>query len=189
MHPLDLVKTRLQIGGGHFNGLGDCFRKTLQKEGFSGFYKGILPPILAETPKRATKFLTFAQYTKVLHSVGGGLPAWAVGCSFWQSNLKIITHSYFQIHPLAGFFSGLTEAVVVCPFEVVKVQLQSEHNIALNQQKSTAAVAREIVKTRGLGLNGLYMGLGATLYRHGVWNAVYFGLYHNMRFAFFKLKM
>src|SRR6218665_180092 len=36
----------------------NCFRA------FS-FYKGILPPILAETPKRATKFFTFEQYKKL----------------------------------------------------------------------------------------------------------------------------
>uniref|UniRef100_A0A915EM02 Mitochondrial 2-oxodicarboxylate carrier n=1 Tax=Ditylenchus dipsaci TaxID=166011 RepID=A0A915EM02_9BILA len=142
MHPLDLIKTRLQIGGGHFN--------------------GYLPPILAETPKRATKFLTFAQYTKILESFGDALPAWSR-------------------HPLAGLFSGLTEAIVVCPFEVVKVRLQSEHNVVLKEQKSTAAVAREIIKTKGLGLNGLYLGLGSTFYRHGVWNMVYFGIYHNLR--------
>ncbi len=29
------------------------------------FYKGILPPILAETPKRAVKFFTFEQYKKM----------------------------------------------------------------------------------------------------------------------------
>jgi len=29
------------------------------------FYKGILPPILAETPKRATKFFTFEQYKRI----------------------------------------------------------------------------------------------------------------------------
>lgn len=30
-------------------------------EGVGALYKGILPPILAETPKRAVKFLTFEQ--------------------------------------------------------------------------------------------------------------------------------
>lgn len=39
MHPLDLIKTRLQLPGGHFNGVIDCFRKTLKVEGFTGFYK------------------------------------------------------------------------------------------------------------------------------------------------------
>jgi len=36
-------------------------------------YKGILPPILAETPKRATKFFTFEQYKK-LFSMGSPVP-------------------------------------------------------------------------------------------------------------------
>lgn len=62
MHPLDLVKTRLQIqtkvgfgGGVHYDGVFDCFRKMYQQEGLRSYYKGILPPILAETPKRAVK--------------------------------------------------------------------------------------------------------------------------------------
>ena len=31
-----------------------------------------------------------------------------------------------QTFTLAGFFAGITEAVIVNPFEVVKVQLQAE---------------------------------------------------------------
>ena len=34
---------------------------------------------------------------------------------------------------MAGLCSGLTEAVVVCPFETVKVRLQAEHNITMAQ--------------------------------------------------------
>jgi len=36
------------------------------------FYKGILPPLLAETPKRAVKFFTFEQY-KSMYSYGSYL--------------------------------------------------------------------------------------------------------------------
>ncbi|VDO73101.1 unnamed protein product [Heligmosomoides polygyrus] len=157
MHPLDLIKTRLQVGQ-HDKGMLDCVTKTFRSEGFLGFYKGILPPILAETPKRATKFFTFEQYKKVF--------------------------SHPDISPslsMAGLFCGFTEAVVICPFEVVKVRLQAERGVSLMQQKSTAAMAREIIQTDGIGLNGLYRGFTATLGRHGVWNMVYFGLYHNMK--------
>jgi hypothetical protein len=28
-------------------------------------------------------------------------------------------------------------------------------------------MAREIIRTNGLGTNGIYLGLGATLWRHG----------------------
>jgi hypothetical protein len=38
MHPLDLVKTRLQIGGGHYKGLIDCFGQIVRKEGPIGIF-------------------------------------------------------------------------------------------------------------------------------------------------------
>lgn len=63
MHPLDLVKTRLQLQSGpkapgdpyYYSGIFDCFIKMQKSEGLLSFWKGILPPILAETPKRAVK--------------------------------------------------------------------------------------------------------------------------------------
>ncbi|XP_056402215.1 mitochondrial 2-oxodicarboxylate carrier isoform X3 [Hyla sarda] len=129
---------------------------------FLGFYKGILPPILAETPKRAVKFFTFEQYKKLLSPLT--LPdAW--------------------VFAIAGLGSGLTEAVVVNPFEVVKVSLQANRNVYA-QQPSTFAQARHVIQTEGIGLRGLNKGLTATLGRHGVFNMVYFGFYFNVKNAF-----
>lgn len=66
MHPLDVVKTRLQLQARvlpnsphHYSGIIDCFLKMRQHEGLFAFWKGILPPILAETPKRAVKVFNF----------------------------------------------------------------------------------------------------------------------------------
>ncbi|XP_060554594.1 mitochondrial 2-oxodicarboxylate carrier-like, partial [Ruditapes philippinarum] len=140
MHPLDLVKTRFQIQRGpedpnRYTSLADCFKKMYRTEGPLSFYKGILPPLLAETPKRAVKFFTFERY-KHLFAYGGYLP---------QS----------MIFALAGLCSGLTEAVVINPFEVVKVKLQAERNVVIAQQKSTYATAREILREHGFGSQGL----------------------------------
>ena len=49
------------------------------------------------------------------------------------------------------------------------------------QQKSTYAVAREIIKEHGFGDRGMFKGLTSTLGRHGVFNMVYFGFYHNVK--------
>ena len=78
MHPLDLVKTRFQLqttpgltqsdfchNPHYYTGVGDCMKKMYQTEGLLSFWKGILPPILVETPKRAWKFLTFEQFKSV----------------------------------------------------------------------------------------------------------------------------
>ncbi|XP_038612495.1 mitochondrial 2-oxodicarboxylate carrier isoform X4 [Tachyglossus aculeatus] len=164
MHPLDVVKTRFQIQRGsadpnRYKSVGDGFRTIFRTEGLFGFYKGILPPILAETPKRAVKFFTFEQYKKLL-----GYMSLPPGLVF----------------AVAGLGSGLTEAIVVNPFELVKVGLQANRS-TFAQQPSTLAYARHIIKTEGLGLQGLNKGLTATLGRHGVFNMVYFGFYFNVK--------
>ncbi|XP_066550274.1 mitochondrial 2-oxodicarboxylate carrier isoform X2 [Amia ocellicauda] len=164
MHPLDVVKTRFQIQRGKsdpnsYKSLGDCFRTIFRNEGLIGFYKGILPPILAETPKRAVKFFTFEQYKKLL-----GFTPLSPGLAL----------------SVAGLGSGLTEAVVVNPFEVVKVSLQANRD-AFAVQPSTFAQARLIISANGFGLKGLNKGLTSTLGRHGVFNMIYFGFYFNVK--------
>lgn len=76
MHPLDLIKTRLQLqiktanvtaqtgNNLYYNGVFDCAKKMIKTEGVFSLYKGIIPPIMVETPKRAVKFLTFEQLKK-----------------------------------------------------------------------------------------------------------------------------
>ena len=54
----------------NYRGVFDCMRKMYRTEGLLSFWKGILPPILVETPKRAWKFLTFEQF-KILFNFGG----------------------------------------------------------------------------------------------------------------------
>lgn len=62
MHPLDVVKTRFQIqttgkpgDPNYYTSVYDCMRKMTKNEGVLSLYKGVLPPVLVETPKRAVK--------------------------------------------------------------------------------------------------------------------------------------
>ncbi|XP_055464678.1 mitochondrial 2-oxodicarboxylate carrier isoform X3 [Psammomys obesus] len=136
MHPLDVVKTRLQVQRSvmdpqSYKSVRDCFRTVFRTEGFLGFYKGIVPPILAETPKRAVKFSTFEQYKKLLEYM-----SLSPGLTF----------------AVAGFGSGLTEAIVVNPFEVVKVGLQ------VNRNMFTEDPTLEILRKFGIGFVSGTMG-------------------------------
>ncbi|XP_076311486.1 mitochondrial 2-oxodicarboxylate carrier isoform X2 [Tachypleus tridentatus] len=165
MHPLDVIKTRFQIQRGaddpsRYTSIFDAFKKMFRNEGPLSFYKGILPPILAETPKRAVKFFTFEQYKKMF--------------LFGATSPTPVTFT------LAGLCAGLTEGIVINPFEVVKVKLQADRQ-RLSTQPSSFAVARSILHTNGIGLQGLNKGLTATLGRHGVFNMVYFSFYFNMK--------
>ncbi|XP_011708259.1 PREDICTED: mitochondrial 2-oxodicarboxylate carrier isoform X2 [Wasmannia auropunctata] len=146
MQPMDLVKTRFQLQVKtttsdplYYTGIRDCMIKMYKTEGLPAFWKGILPPILVETPKRAVK--TFS---------------------------------------CAGFFAGVTEAILVNPFEMVKVKLQSDRK-HVRESPSTFAVTKEIISKHGFGLNGLNKGLTATIMRNAVFNSFYFGFYHSVK--------
>ncbi|XP_052866972.1 mitochondrial 2-oxodicarboxylate carrier [Anopheles cruzii] len=131
-----------------------------QSEGVLSLYKGILPPVLVETPKRAVKFLTFEQYKRFF--------------LFGSDKPTPLTFS------LAGLGAGVTEAILVNPFEMVKVTLQANKN-KMGQVPSTWAVTKQIINESGFGLNGLNRGLTATIGRNGVFNMIYFGFYHSVK--------
>ncbi|XP_023246548.1 mitochondrial 2-oxodicarboxylate carrier [Copidosoma floridanum] len=167
MHPMDLVKTRLQLqvktkgsDPTYYTGIGDCLKKMYRNEGFFSYWKGIVPPILVETPKRAVKFFTFEQY-KQLFLFGASAPT-------------PLTFS------CAGLCAGFTEGFLVNPFEVIKVQLQSNRK-HVKDSPSTMAITKEIIRKHGFGLNGLNKGLTATLLRNGIFNGFYFGFYHSVK--------
>ena len=109
-HPLDVIKTRLQSqtkgAPGAYAGIGDCVRTVARTEGLTALYKGILPPICAETPKRAIKFFCFGSYNAYL-SRNTSLSNAACGS-------------------IAGMGSGLTEGLFITPFERVKILLQNQ---------------------------------------------------------------
>lgn len=74
MHPLDLVKTRMQLQKGpikkkdpnYYTGILDCFQKLQKQEGTMAFWKGLLPPLIVETPTksiRVSELRTFLFYS------------------------------------------------------------------------------------------------------------------------------
>lgn len=159
MYPLDVVKTRMQLqrGGEPTAGVVGALRTIVAKEGFARLYKGISSPVCMEAPKRATKFafndIFQNQYKR------------------WLQSDRVTQ----QIAIASGTSAGVVEALVVTPFELVKIRLQ-DANSKLNGPRE---VLRSLVRDRGVA--GLYTGLESTVWRHGVWNAGYFGVIFQVR--------
>lgn len=65
VYPLQVIRTRMQANN-TYNGMGDVIRKTLQKEGFIGFYKGILPNMLKVVPSASISYMVYESMKKRL---------------------------------------------------------------------------------------------------------------------------
>ncbi|KAL3266284.1 hypothetical protein HHI36_010464 [Cryptolaemus montrouzieri] len=173
MHPLDLVKTRLQLQKGpvkkndpnYYTGIIDCFTKLSKQEGTLSFWKGILPPLIIETPTKSVRFTAFHHY-KRLFSKG--------------------KDTTVPVYMTCGYLAGITESFVICPFEVVKVTQQANRG-HISQTPSAWKTAMGIIEEEGFfGSRGIYRGLGPTMYRQSFFCAVYLGLFYPGREYFSK---
>lgn len=164
MYPLDVVKTRFQLqnnttGKAEYKSIVDCFQKIVKQEGFSRLYRGILPPVLVEAPKRAIKFGANEQYGQLYKRLfNQDKPTQA---------LSVLT----------GVSAGVTEAFVVVSFELVKIRLQDKENGG--KYSGTMDCVRKIYQQEGI--MAFTKGLEATLWRHASWNGAYFGVIHKIR--------
>ncbi|KAL0952871.1 hypothetical protein HGRIS_007090 [Hohenbuehelia grisea] len=157
-YPLDVVKTRMQLDTGKTTqGLVGTFKSIVKEEGAGRLYRGLVPPLLLEAPKRAVKFAANDFWGKTYLGLSGRAKM--------DQQLSILT----------GCSAGATESFVVVPFELVKIRLQDK----ASTYKGPMDVVKQIVRKDGL--LGLYVGMEATFWRHLWWNGGYFGSIFQVR--------
>ena len=78
---------------------------------------------------------------------------------------------------LTGASAGATEALVVVPFELVKIRLQDR--ASAGKYSGMMDCVMKTIKTEGP--LALYNGLESTMWRHILWNAGYFGCIFQVR--------
>uniref|UniRef100_A0A0D9YNW4 EF-hand domain-containing protein n=2 Tax=Oryza TaxID=4527 RepID=A0A0D9YNW4_9ORYZ len=70
VYPLQVIRTRLQAQRANseaaYRGMSDVFWKTLQHEGISGFYKGLVPNLLKVVPAASITYLVYETMKKSL---------------------------------------------------------------------------------------------------------------------------
>lgn len=161
-HPFDTLKVRLQaqsIANPVYNGLVDCFKKTVSKEGIKGLYKGMSSPLAGQMAFRASLFTSFAQSKIFLSS---------------QQNGGSLSQAQFF---MAGAMTGGVVSFAEGPIDFYKSQMQVQAIKAAENPALKQPSMAETVKTsvRLNGVRGPFQGLGATLLRNIPANAVYFG--------------
>ncbi|KAH9260223.1 hypothetical protein BASA81_001392 [Batrachochytrium salamandrivorans] len=146
--------------GREYEGMADCLRKILKRQGVSGLFVGIGPPLVAISPAFAVYFWGF--------DVGKRLYALGWGGGGGELPLSGIV--------FAGAFSALPGAAVLLPFDLVKVKLQVELTRTDKRFTTAWGCAKQVYQQDGL-VRGLYKGTGAMLIREVPSTMAYYTTY------------
>jgi solute carrier family 25 carnitine/acylcarnitine transporter 20/29 len=161
-YPLDIVRTRLQTSdASRFNGVIDCFAKTVKGEGFLALYKGMSSPLAAQALQKA---IMFGAYGAAQRFIVGGRDRGTT-----SSPLQPL--STFELL-LCGMFAGSVNTVVAAPIELVRNRLMTQYHAKAASGAADATFytgpidcCKKIVQQHGL--RGLWRGVGPTLLRDG----------------------
>ncbi|PPQ67096.1 hypothetical protein CVT25_005697, partial [Psilocybe cyanescens] len=161
-HPFDLTKTRLQTAApGAYTGAIDVVKKTVAKDGITGLYRGMVPPLLGVTPIFAVSFWAYDTSKQLI---------FALTPKRTSESLSVAELA------AAGFLSAVPTTLVTAPVERAKVLLQIQGQ-ASSQTKYTGVV--DVLKHlyKEGGVKSIFRGTGATLARDGPGSAAYFAAY------------
>ncbi|RPB22628.1 mitochondrial carrier [Terfezia boudieri ATCC MYA-4762] len=166
-HPFDTLKVRLQTAPpSQFAGPIDCLKKTIQKEGVRGLYKGATPPLVGWMFMDSIMLGSMTQYRNLLRRY----------YYFPVHNLPSTSPLPHIGNAIAGIGGGWTVSFVAAPVEHIKARLQVQYHDARKHGAhphlaSTAAaqpyysgpIAAIQHIGAGHGIRGLYHGLLSTL--------------------------
>lgn len=164
-HPLDTIKVRLQTmpkpEPGQpllYAGTYDCAKKTVQREGFKGLYKGMGAPLIGVAPMFAISFFGFGLGKRLQQT---------------EANPHL---TYGQMY-LAGSFSGIWTTIIAAPGERVKCLLQIQQGTPGAPQKYSGPMDCFKQLWREGGIRHVYKGTCATLLRDVPASGMYFYVY------------
>ena len=172
-HPFDTLKVRLQTQphiNPIYNGLIDCFKKTVEWEGFfNGLYKGVQSPLIGQMFFRANMFFAFGEAKRFFSDNG-------------KKTLKYI--HYYIAGGIGWGFGSLAE----CPIDLFKTQMQIQIIKSktikdyVPEYTSMSDCFSKIIKMNGL--LGAYQGFIAHLMRNIPAGSVHLGSFEVLRIKF-----
>jgi solute carrier family 25 (mitochondrial carnitine/acylcarnitine transporter), member 20/29 len=163
-HPMDTIKVRLQTMPipkpgevALYAGTWDCFKKTINREGFRGLYKGMSAPLTGVAPIFAISFLGFG-----------------IGKKLVKTNDEEPL-SKMQLFA-AGAFSGIFTTSIMAPGERIKCLLQIQQGGHVPQKYNGMIDCAKQLYAEG-GMRSIYKGSVATILRDVPASGMYFMTY------------
>ncbi|KYK55595.1 amino acid transporter arg-13 [Drechmeria coniospora] len=176
-YPFDTVKVRLQSQPDHlplrYKGPLDCFRQSIQTEGFYSLYRGITAPLVGAALETSSLF--------VFESLGREV-AFRTGLASRERSLSV------PALWATGAFSGACTSFVLTPIELVKCKIQAPMlaESAAAPPVRPLAVIRDVYRHEGL--RGFWHGQLGTLIRETGGCSAWFGAKETATAMFYNLK-
>ena len=155
IHPIDVVKTRMQIAAKGEGSLGEVVSAAMKEEGPGAFYKGIGPAWLREASYTS---LRLGLYEPVKALVGAN----QAGAGFLRKFL-------------AGALAGAIGSCAGNPFDVLKTKMMANKD----SNDGLGKYASDIMKAEGLA--GFYKGFNTNVIRAMVLNATKMACYDTIK--------
>ncbi|KAI0348529.1 hypothetical protein BDW22DRAFT_1480314 [Trametopsis cervina] len=161
-HPFDLTKTRLQTAPpGTYTGAIDVVKKALARDGATGLYRGVVPPLLGVTPIFAISFWAYDMSKSLIYAATPN-----------RTSKELSVAEYAA----AGFLSAVPTTLVTAPVERAKVLLQVQGQVPGGQHYTGVFDVVKHLYREG-GIRSVFRGAGATVARDGPGSAAYFAAY------------
>lgn len=166
-YPTEYVKTHLQLDEKgdrkQHTGAGDCVKKTINRYGVLGLYRGMSILLYGTIPMFGVRFGAFELFKEHMQLPNGTLTHFG---SF-----------------LCGLGAGIMEAcVVTTPMETIKVKFIHDHRLPHPRYRGFLHELGTIVSEQGLG--GIYKGLAATVIKQGSNQAIRFFIIEMLKDAY-----
>lgn len=162
---MDLVKVRIQTGGGGGAGTFSILQSTFAREGVIGLYRGVSAPIVAIAPVFAVCFWGYDIGQRVVRSISSNANS---------SPTEPLTITQLSV---AGALSAIPTTVIMAPSERIKCLLQVQANEIANggvaKYSSMRDCAVQVYKEGGL--RSIFKGSFATVRQRG---KMLFGCFH-----------
>ncbi|KAI6680164.1 hypothetical protein NL676_034045 [Syzygium grande] len=139
-YPLELVKTRLTIQRGVYDGMLDAFLKIMRDEGPAELYRGLAPSLIGVIPYAATNYFAYDTLRKAYRKF------------FKQEQIGNIETL------LIGSLAGAISSSATFPLEVARKHMQVGALSGRQVYKNVIHALASILEQEGVG--GLYRGLG-----------------------------
>ena len=189
--PFDSIKVRMQTHPRRYRGTWDCFRQTWHQEGFRGFFRGILPPLVTVNIVKMVSVGTYESMRQFL--LGQWLDSDSTGSDESIRRLKMMS-----AYVVAGCTAGLSTSIISSPLEMIRNQrIIYDHRLSLQQSNASSATkpstsissvgyARALIRQHGWR-KGLYSGYILHASRESFGTGVYWLTYETLHWILVPL--